>query len=126
MWKPNGLGIAYLVPETPALVSQRLYSLFYYLNSVRLDDLARVQDRFESAFNVRGAPEYMLLVQASHPEPGYCYLIWISDKKDSLALYLGLRSVGREGVPKEAVMLAGYAKTFEQFFTYAIAPGAGA
>ncbi len=92
--------------------------MLFYIKVVRSEECARVQADFEMAFKIRNAPEDMALVRAPHREPGCWQLIWLSGERDSRALYLHFRAVGREVLPKEATLLVGHKQTFEKYFTY--------
>ncbi len=96
--------------------------MYFYIKAVRPDESDRIQDDFEKVFADRGSPEDKFLAQARHEEPGYDYLIWISSNEDIRALYLDFRPVAVESLPREARLLVGHPKTFEQYFTYDTRP----
>ncbi len=80
------------------------------------DDVARIQRDFEEIFDDRADPKNMVLAQAYHFEPGYTYLIWLSDKPAARAGFLNFRQIEAAALPKKATLLAGHQATFEQYF----------
>jgi hypothetical protein len=92
--------------------------LFCYIRAVRTEECAGIQEAFERTFAIRKEPEGMVLARASHAEPGYWYLIWLSAERDMRALYLSFKLIGPEALPGEAELLAGDARTFEKLFAY--------
>jgi cold shock protein len=60
----------------------------------------------------------MLLARAKHRESGFWCLMWLSPQKDDLALLNKFKRIEPEHMPREAVPLVGFRRTFEKFFTY--------